>query len=99
MENDILSAIAQLLGNRLGSVGDYVDSQGACFILGISKSTLYKLNFRKAIPYYRPNGSKKIYFKLADLENYIAQNRLMSQAEINAEASRFLDTKGGRSVR
>lgn len=91
METDILSAIQLMLDSRFVKIqNEYLDIQGACFFLGISKSTMYKLNFRKAIPYYRPSGSKKIYYKRVDLENYITQNRLMSQAEINAESSKFL---------
>ena len=44
----------------------------AALYLGISKSTLYKLSHTKSIPFYKP-GNKLIYFKRADLDNWVCQ--------------------------
>lgn len=95
MEN-VLLAIEQLLDSRLGKVSnDYLDIQGACFFLGLSKSTIHKLNHKKVIPYCKPNGSKKCYYLKSDLIEYMTKNRLKSKQEIDDEAQRFLMQRKG----
>lgn len=92
----ILTAIEQLLDRKMNSGNDdFFDVQQACFFLGISKSTLYKMNFEKKLPYYKGNGSKKIYYKKSELIAYITQNRLKSKAEIEEEARQFLKERKG----
>lgn len=58
----------------------------AALVLGISTSTLYKMTTGKKIPYYRPNG-KLIYFSKKELEDWMMQNRVSSDAEVQAEAA------------
>lgn len=68
MNNELLVAIERLLDNRLGKVcSDYLDTASACQFLSIEKETLCKLNHRKVIPYYKPTGSKKVYYYRKDL--------------------------------
>lgn len=97
MEVNILFAIEQLLNSKLDKVcnSEYLDSQDACIFLGISKSSLYKKNLRKEIPYYKPNGSKKVYYKKEDLISYITQNRLMSQQEMQQQTTQYFTHKKG----
>ena len=42
----------------------------ATIYLGLSKSALYKLTSSNQIPFFKPSG-KLIYFKQADLDNWI----------------------------
>jgi excisionase family DNA binding protein len=96
--NEIVSAIEKILDSKLSASSDkLLDSQEACFFLGISKSTLYKMNLRKEVPYYKPG--KKVYYSKSDLLNYITRNRFKSSSELNEEAKRFLNLrKGGDNV-
>lgn len=96
MTTGILLAIEQLLDSKLRKVcPEYLDSQDACVFLGISKACLYKKNLQKAIPYYKPNGSKKVYYKRSDLIAYLTANRLLSKDEIGKEATEFFTHKNG----
>lgn len=96
--NDIFLAIEKLLDSKLSVSSDKpLDSQEACFFLGISKSTLYKMNLRKEISYFKPNGGKKVYYLKEDLLNYATRNRLKSQEEIKQEADLFLKERKGNS--
>ena len=58
----------------------------ACRYLGITKDWLYKMTHRRAIPYFKPGG-KMIYFHRADLDAYMSKGKVMSNAEIEAEAA------------
>ena len=58
----------------------------ACRYLGITKDWLYKMTHRRAIPYFKPGG-KMIYFQRADLDAYMSKGKVMSTAEIEAEAA------------
>ena len=57
--------------------------------LGISKSYLYKLTCKNAIPFYKPNG-KKIYFSKAELDKWIMRNPVKSCEQIKNDANNFL---------
>jgi excisionase family DNA binding protein len=58
--------------------------------LDISSSTLYKLTHKRAISFYKPGG-KLIYFKKADLMNWILQNRQPSNEEIKNQVFNSLN--------
>lgn len=95
--NDIILAIEKLLDSKLNvSSEKLLDSQEACFFLGISKSTLYKINLKKEIPYFKPSGGKKVYYQKSDLIAYITQNRRKSKAEIEEETKRSLEERKGK---
>jgi excisionase family DNA binding protein len=57
--------------------------------LGISKSTIYKMNHTRELPIYKPTG-KKLYFKKEDVVEYLKRNRQMSQDEIAQEAINYI---------
>lgn len=57
--------------------------------LGLKPSYLYKLMMRRAIPYYKPNG-KLCFFSKADLDAWITNIRVKSQAEIDSDAAQYL---------
>jgi len=54
----------------------------ALALLGISASMLYKLTHQRAISFYKPNG-KLIYFKKADLLNWMLSNKQPSNEEVS----------------
>lgn len=60
--------------------------------LNISKSYLYKLTHKNKIPHYKPNG-KKIYFLEKELNEWLTQNRVKGEAEIEKEALKYFTKK------
>ncbi len=43
--------------------------------MGVSKSNLYQLIHRRAIPFYKPNG-KMVYFNRLELDKWLQRNRV-----------------------
>lgn len=94
--SDILLAIKELIDNKINKIEkEYFDIQDACIFLGLSKSTVYKFNYRKVIPYFRPSGSKKVYYHKSDLINYLSENRIMSQKEVLEKSQKHFQIKKG----
>ena len=60
----------------------------ACMYLGRSASSMYKLTSGKLIPHYVPSG-KLIYFKRAELDEWVLHNKRSSLEEIQHESERF----------
>ena len=54
---------------------------------------MYKLTSSKSIPHYCPQG-KRLYFKRADLDNWLLRNRKDSQGEVDQQAADYLIKKG-----
>lgn len=70
----------------------------ASIYMGLSKSNLYKKTSLNQIPFYKPNG-KIIYFKRADLDQYMLGNRQATVNEIKEKASEFsFNNKGRRQL-
>ena len=57
--------------------------------LGLKPSYLCKLMMRRTIPYYKPGG-KLCFFSKADLDAWLTNIRVRSQAEIDSDAARYL---------
>jgi len=57
--------------------------------LDISTSHLYKLTSRKEIPHYCPQG-KRLYFKRAELDQWLTRNRVSSNQELETKAANYL---------
>ena len=67
------------------------------FYTGIPKSTLYQLTCKQEIPHYKPRG-KQIYFDRAEVEDWMKQNRIATNKEIDHQANSYIVTgkvKGG----
>ena len=57
--------------------------------LNLSKSYLYKLTSGNLIPHYKPQG-KMLFFERADLEAWLRQNPIKTQAQIEQEAQKYV---------
>lgn len=57
--------------------------------LNLSKSYLYKLTSGNLIPHYKPQG-KMLYFEKAELEAWLRQNPVKTQAQIEQEAQKYI---------
>ena len=58
-------------------------------LTGLSKSYLYKLTMKGDIPHYKPNG-KVIYFDRAEVEDWMKQNRIATNKEIDHQANSYI---------
>lgn len=57
--------------------------------LNLSKSYLYKLTSGNLIPHYKPQG-KMLYFEKTELETWLRQNPIKTNAQITQEAQRYI---------
>ncbi len=55
---------------------------------GYSRSYFYKLTSTRKIPYYKPNG-KRLFFNREELERWLQQNRIATEAELNEKAQKM----------
>lgn len=58
----------------------------AAILLGVQKRTVKQMVADSIIPVYKPNR-RAVYFKKSELEGWMLQNRIKSQAEIESEAA------------
>ena len=57
--------------------------------LNLSKSYLYKLTSGNLIPHYKPQG-KMLYFEKVEMEAWLRQNPIKTQAQIEQEAQKYI---------
>ncbi len=90
---DKLHRIEQILiseNNGKDQLGkEMITVDEAAKLMGASKSYIYKLSFSRSIPVYKPSG-RRVFFKKSDIINFLQQNRLMSQKEIEQEAINYI---------
>jgi excisionase family DNA binding protein len=87
-----LNEIEALLKKQYALSKEILTLEEAVDYLSLSKSALYKLTSRKEITFYNPGG-KKIYFRKAELENWIISKRIASNDEIQELSDAFLKSK------
>lgn len=91
-----LKKVADLVtANTIFCTKEVLTSDEAAKYMGVSKSYIYKLTMRQAIPHYKPMG-KMCYFKRAELEDWLQSNRVATAAEISQQAQSYCMKKGGR---
>ena len=66
-----------------------LSSDEASKFLNLSKSYLYKLTSGNLIPHYKPQG-KMLYFEKVELEAWLRQNPIKTQAQIEQEAQKYI---------
>lgn len=72
--------------------------EDVALLTGLSKSWLYKATCKNEIPYYKPNG-KMLYFDRKEIEDWMRQGRVKTNAEIGQEAADLMlgsKIRGGR---
>ena len=95
MSKDELKQIANLVtDNTLFCTKEVLTSDEAAKYMGVSKSYLYKLTMRKQIPHYKPMG-KMCYFDRLELQEWLKNNRVTTESEINQQAQAYCMKKGG----
>jgi len=61
----------------------------ATVYLQLSKSCLFKMTSKKAIPFYKPGG-KKIYFKKSELDEWIFKGKVLSNDDLETNVEDYL---------
>ena len=90
-----ITQIANLVtDNTLFCTKEVLTSDEAAKYMGVSKSYLYKLTMRKQIPHYKPMG-KMCYFDRLELQEWLKNNRVTTESEINQQAQAYCMKKGG----
>ncbi len=75
---------------------EYIGIDGLAKMLGVSKSTAYKISASGELSRYRANG-KIVRFARADVIAYMEKNRIKSNDKIELEANSYLGNAGSRS--
>lgn len=76
---DILTSVV-LSNKQILSISE------ASAFTGLATSYLYKLTSTQEIPHYKPRG-KMLYFDRSELESWLKQNRINSNADIERKAA------------
>lgn len=71
--------------------------QEAAEFLHLSTPTIYSKVSRSELPVCKTPGSKRLYFSLAELTDYVKSGRKLTNAEIEAKADQYLTSKNGRA--
>ena len=82
----ILNELQELKNLTLLGAKKALTMSDCALLTGLSKSHLYKLVCRKAIPYYKSDGGKLTYFDKSEVEAWQLQHRVKTSAEIEQEA-------------
>lgn len=94
MEKSIEMRVAELENLVLHSK-NVLSFEEASHFLNLSKSYLYKLTSGNLIPHYKPQG-KMLYFEKTELEAWLRQNPIRTQAQTEAEAQKYVLARPAR---
>lgn len=67
-----------------------LDLSEAAVFTGYSESHIYNLTSRKIIPHYKKN--RKLYFKKAELEDWLLERQVKTDKEIESKAATYVST-------
>ena len=98
MSDELKKELEEIKRYSMVAAKNVLNIEDVAFMLGVSKSNVYKLTCNKEIPYYRPNG-KYVYFDRSEVESWMKQNRQASKAETEQIAINHvvLSQKGGKA--
>ena len=90
MEKTILSELQELKQLTLLGAKNVLTMSDCALLTGLSKSHLYKLVCRKAIPFFKSAGGKLTYFDKNEVEAWCLQHRVKTSSEIEQEAADYV---------
>lgn len=99
IKSDIEETNKSSLGETLARIEKYIligtknvlNIDEASIVLGVTIRTLRKMVAEHTIPIYKPN-QRSLYFKKSDLEDWMLQNRVKPQSEIDSEVEAYCIT-------
>lgn len=96
MEEQILQRLDRIERYSIIAAKTMLNIEEVAFLIGLSKSWVYKAVMEHTIPYYKPNG-KQIYFDRAEIETWMRQNRIATAEEINQAADQYMTANTGNN--
>lgn len=94
MDEYLKKIVEAVTNNTLFLQKEVLTSDEAALYMGISKSYLYKLTMNRSIPHYKPMG-KMCYFNRSELEQWLQNNKISTNDDLNIKASTYCMRKGG----
>ena len=91
MEEKIFQELRAIKAYSILAAKNVLDLEDVSALTGLSKSYLYKLTCNKDIPHYKPHG-KQVYFDRKEIEDWMKQNRVATNAELESQAATYLTT-------
>lgn len=85
MIEKLFEKISSLENKLLISTKEVLTLDEVAIYTGLSKSHIYKLCSTNDIPFYKPQG-KVNYFNRVEIENWLQQNRVATNQEIEQNA-------------
>mgnify|MGYP000182030760 CR=1 FL=1 len=82
--NDLADKIELLVASIITNKSVLNTSEAAIYT-GLTESYIYKLTSKQDIPHFKPRG-KMIYFNRVELDDWLQQNRIKSNSEIEQAA-------------
>lgn len=79
--------------NSLLASKNVLNLEDVALLTGYSKSHLYKLTSTQKIPHYKPAG-KQVFFDKKEIEDWMRQNHVVSDENIEEMADNYLMEKG-----
>lgn len=64
---------------------EFLSTEEVCNYLNVSKAYVYMLSHKNELPKYCPSG-KRIWFKKADVDEFLNRGRIASNEELQEEA-------------
>ncbi len=92
--NTIENLLKTVMKNDNGTVTitEVLNLNQAAEYVSLSKSAIYKKTSERNIPHFK-NG-KKLYFKRSELDGWLTQYRINTNAEIEQQADDYIRRKG-----
>lgn len=85
--NSIENAIEKL--NTVSNTDDdFMNIEEASSFLGFTKSSIYGMTHERKIPHFKVG--KRLYFKKADIVNWITSTKITTKQELNERADIYL---------
>ena len=92
MEDIILSELQELKKLTVLAAKKALTMSDAALLTGLSKSHLYKECCAKKIPHWKSDGGKLTYFDKDELNGWMLQHRVKTNAELETEAANYIVT-------
>lgn len=93
MDKAIIDQLNRIERYSIISAKTALTMEEAVFYTGFSKSQLYHLTSTKRIPHYKV-GTRAVFDK-TELDQWLRQNRVATQEEIDREADRYIAKNTG----
>lgn len=96
-----LQALSEKLDNiqRITLIGakTVLELEDAALFTGMSKGHLYRLTSGRQIPHFKKN--RKLYFKKSDLEDWLLEQRIATESEIQSQATTYTINRNARTCK